>query len=334
LIRNWQRLKVWVNEEAQSVRIYRRVAETAVLHREGSEGLMQEPALSFALDWRDKSHPTPAWGERYHPDFETAMTYLEQSRIAREERLAAEEKHQQEQIERDKRELEQTKLFVAQQARAARRMRVLLFAMCVILLLSIATAAFAWTQRTSALQSREAADLARKNAEASAAAARRAEEDARAQALAAQASQYEAVKAQKVAADEKERAQEAAKLATEQRAAAEENLHVAQRATKEAEAATLRAQESAKQVAGALERGELIRSGLEAYRREDFVKARDSFEQLEEKLRALQPGANGTQNFTPAQAKQVTRDYGWTMSRLGATYHQLRGFDKAIEDYE
>jgi hypothetical protein len=52
LIRNWQRLKEWVNQEAQSVRVYRRVAETAVLHREGGEGLLQEPALSFALDWR------------------------------------------------------------------------------------------------------------------------------------------------------------------------------------------------------------------------------------------------------------------------------------------
>ena len=92
LIRNWQRLKDWVNEEAQSVRIYRRVAETAVLHREGSEGLMQDPALSFALDWREKSHPNAAWGERYHPEFETAMTYLDQSRNAREERIAAEEK--------------------------------------------------------------------------------------------------------------------------------------------------------------------------------------------------------------------------------------------------
>src|SRR6185369_2915588 len=77
-----------------------------------------------------------------------------------------------------------------------------------------------------------------------------------------------------------------------------------------------------------------IRSGLEAYRREDYAAARDSFERLEEKLRSLQPGASGTQNFTPAQAKQVVRDYGWTMSRLAATYHQLRDFEKAIEDYE
>jgi len=334
LIRNWQRLKDWVNQEGQSVRIYRRVAETAVLHREGSEGLMQEPALSFALDWRDKSHPTKAWGERYHPDFDTAMTYLEQSRIAREEQLAAAEKRRNEEIERDKRELEKTKRFVELQKRAARRMRVLLAALCVILLLAVATAAFAWTQRASALQSRESAELARRNAELSAEAARHAETYAQDQAVAATKSKEEAIEAQKLAADEKEKAQAAAKLATEQKAQAEENLQAAQVATAKANAATLEAQRSAQQVASALERGELIRSGLEAYRREDYEKARDSFEKLEEKLRGLQPGANGGHNFTPVQAKQVTRDYGWTMSRLGATYHQLREFEKAIDDYE
>jgi len=262
------------------------------------------------------------------------MTYLDNSRTADQQRIAAEEKRRQEEIERDKRELEQTKLFVAQQARAARRMRVLLFALCVILLLAVATAAFAWNQRASAIQSREAADLARRNAELSAEAAKKAEGFAREQAVAANESKEVAVKAQKVAANEKERAEAAAKLATEQKAAAEENLQAAQKATAEAKAATTRAQESAKQVASALERGELIRTGLEAYRREDFVKARDSFERLEEKLRALQPGATAAEHFTPEQAKQATRDYGWTMSRLGATYHQLREFDKAIKDYE
>ena len=124
------------------------------------------------------------------------MKYLEQSGIAREERIAAEEKKRQEEIERDKRELEQTKLFVAQQARAARRMRVLLAAMCVFLLLSIATAAFAWNQRASAFQSREAAELARKNAELSAEAARHAESYAQDQAVAAVNSKEEALEAQ------------------------------------------------------------------------------------------------------------------------------------------
>jgi tetratricopeptide (TPR) repeat protein len=334
LIRNWERLKEWVKEEGTSVRVYRRVAETAMLHREGSEGLLQEPGLSFALDWREKSHPTAAWGERYHPEFETAMTYLEQSRLAREEKIAAEEKRRNEEIERDKRELEKTKQFVEMQKRAARRMRVLIAALCVILLLAVATAGFAWTQRSSAIQSRVAAEYARRNAELSAEAAKKAEVYAREQADVANASKWDAEQAEQEAAFEKERAEASAKVANEQKITAENNLHAAQRATAEANAATIRAQESARQVASALERGELIRSGLEAYRREDYDRARDAFEKLEEKLRRLQPDANGTQNFTPEQAKQVVRDYGWTMSRLGATYHKLREYGKSIKDYE
>lgn len=334
LIRNWQRLKEWVNEEAQSVRIYRRVAETAVLHREGGEGLMQDPALSFALDWRDKSHPNAAWGERYHPGFETAMTYLEQSRIAHEERIAAEQKRREEEIERDKRELEQTKLFVAQQARAARRMRVLLVALCAILLLAFATAAFAWNQRAAAIQSREAAELDRRQAVLSAKAAREAESYAQDQAVRANNSRKEAEEAQHVAALEQQKAEAAAKVATEQKAAAERNLHAAQIAKAQAEKATFEAQENARHVADALERGELVRVGLESSRREDFNQAQEAFEKLEEKLRALQAGSADGRRFTAQQSKQFARDYGWTLSHLGDTYHKLREFDKAIEHYE
>src|SRR5215212_10270446 len=161
LIRNWERLKVWVNEEAQSARIYRRVAEAAVLHREGSEGLMQDPALAFALDWREKSHPNAAWGERYHPEFETAIKYLDDSRIAREERVAAEELRRNQEIERDKRELEQTKAFVAQQARSARRLRWLVVALGVILLFAIGTAVYAFNLRAVAEKSQRAAIVER-----------------------------------------------------------------------------------------------------------------------------------------------------------------------------
>lgn len=90
--RNWQRLKQWANEEAESVTIYRRVAEAAVLHREGREVLLQDPALQLALDWRETFRPNAAWGQRYHSEFETALEYLEQSRIAREQRIGIEEK--------------------------------------------------------------------------------------------------------------------------------------------------------------------------------------------------------------------------------------------------
>ncbi|HEV2763037.1 MAG TPA: hypothetical protein VGV38_08585, partial [Pyrinomonadaceae bacterium] len=92
LIRNWGRLKEWVADEAQSARVYRRVAEAAALHAEGREGLMQEPGLSFALDWRERSRPNAAWGRRYHPEFELAASYLDQSRDARDAAAAERER--------------------------------------------------------------------------------------------------------------------------------------------------------------------------------------------------------------------------------------------------
>ncbi|HEX6718813.1 MAG TPA: tetratricopeptide repeat protein [Pyrinomonadaceae bacterium] len=318
LIRNWQRLKEWVNEEAQSVRFYRRVAEAAMLHREGSEGLMQEPALSFVLDWREKSQPNAAWGQRYHPEFETAMAYLEQSHIANEKKIAEEK-------ERDRRELEQAKLFAAQQARAARRMRAMIFALCVILLLALATAAYAWSLRSVAVNERE-------NAFRSARLAEDANKRAQSEADLAHKSEQAAVAAREDATKEEHKAEDAAKVANEQKAIALTNLRAAQSATAEAKQATAQAQQNAQQLAEALERGQLLRVGLESSRREDFDLAQESFEKLEQKLKALQ--SNGTQKYTPQQLKQLKNDYGWTLSHLGDTYHKQLAFEKAIEHYE
>src|SRR6185369_4816314 len=146
--------------------------------------------------------------------------------------------------------------------------------------------------------------------------------EARAEAVNAQVSQYSAEKARKAAVALKEKADASAKVANEQKANAERNLQAAQAATQRANEATAAAQQSAQRLAGALERGELIRSGLEAYRREQYPLAQDAFEKLEEKLRTLRTQANSDQNFTAAQLRQFERDYGWTQSRLGDTYHK------------
>ncbi len=103
LIRNWLRLKDWVNEEAQSARIYRRLAEAAVLHREGSEGLLQDPGLQIALDWREKTQPNAAWARRYHSEFEESLRYLNDSRAARDAAVAERERQREEQIARERR---------------------------------------------------------------------------------------------------------------------------------------------------------------------------------------------------------------------------------------
>jgi tetratricopeptide (TPR) repeat protein/energy-coupling factor transporter ATP-binding protein EcfA2 len=95
LIRGWRRLRQWVDEEAESARVYRRLAETAELHAQGIAGLWHDPDLQHALVWRDKERPTPAWGHRYHPGFEPAMAFLQQSGVARDKERQQKEKHRQ-----------------------------------------------------------------------------------------------------------------------------------------------------------------------------------------------------------------------------------------------
>lgn len=90
LIRIWDRLKVWVEEEAQSARIYRRLADTATLHERGEAGLWRAPDLQIALAWRARNHPSEPWASRYHAGFVEAMVFLDKSHsAARRRRVVA-----------------------------------------------------------------------------------------------------------------------------------------------------------------------------------------------------------------------------------------------------
>ena len=99
LIRNWDRLKTWVDEESHSARIYRRLAETAMLHRAGEEALLMDPALQGALDWREKNKPNAVWARRYHPEFETAMSYLDASVAARDAETQERERRRRKEVD-------------------------------------------------------------------------------------------------------------------------------------------------------------------------------------------------------------------------------------------
>jgi energy-coupling factor transporter ATP-binding protein EcfA2 len=115
LMRVWERLIKWADEEAQSARTYRRVADTAELHAAGNANLWRDPELQLALNWRDKNQPNETWASRYHPGFARAMQFLTESSEARDAERA--ERAQQRQRDRDA-ELEKA----AAQARNARRM--------------------------------------------------------------------------------------------------------------------------------------------------------------------------------------------------------------------
>ncbi len=81
LMRVWERLRKWIDEEARSGDIYLRLANSARLKEEGQRGLLKNPELAIALRWKDVNNPSAKWAEGYKADFVQAMAYLEASRV-------------------------------------------------------------------------------------------------------------------------------------------------------------------------------------------------------------------------------------------------------------
>ena len=91
LMRVWERLKRWGDEEAQSARTYRRLAETAEMHSAGKADLLGDLSVEVALDWRERNQPNQAWAMQYRLAFEPVMRFLEESKVARDKRRKAAE---------------------------------------------------------------------------------------------------------------------------------------------------------------------------------------------------------------------------------------------------
>ena len=104
LMRIWNKLKVWVEEEWNAVQMYMRLSEAAEMYQVGSTGLWRPPDLQLALNWREKQNPTLAWAQRYNPAFERSMVYLETS----DKQFKAEEENK---VKLQKRQLRRSKIF-------------------------------------------------------------------------------------------------------------------------------------------------------------------------------------------------------------------------------
>lgn len=91
LIRQWAMLGQWVQAERESIKTYRRLAESARLHREKRSGLYRNPDLQVALDWQRAESPNAAWAADLGEDFDASMEFLRTSREARDDWLAENE---------------------------------------------------------------------------------------------------------------------------------------------------------------------------------------------------------------------------------------------------
>ncbi|MFN4082352.1 MAG: hypothetical protein ACK4K9_01850 [Bacteroidia bacterium] len=79
LMRVWQRLKTWVDEEAETADLYKRITESALLYQQGKTGLWRDPDLQLAVEWIEKQQPNKAWSQQYNSEFGTVMKFIEAS---------------------------------------------------------------------------------------------------------------------------------------------------------------------------------------------------------------------------------------------------------------
>lgn len=104
LMRIWNKLKIWVEEEWNAVQMYLRLSEAAEMYQLGKTGLWRPPDLQLALNWREKQKPTLDWAKRYNPAFERSMVYLQTS----DKEFKAEEENK---VKLQKRQLRRSKIF-------------------------------------------------------------------------------------------------------------------------------------------------------------------------------------------------------------------------------
>lgn len=100
MMRIWNRLSGWVEEEYESAGMYKRISEAAAMYQIGKTGLWRPPDLQLALNWQKKQKPTRTWAQRYDIAFERALVFLDTSRITYEAELKNQEMLQRRRLRR------------------------------------------------------------------------------------------------------------------------------------------------------------------------------------------------------------------------------------------
>jgi WD40 repeat protein/energy-coupling factor transporter ATP-binding protein EcfA2 len=213
LMRIWDRLSAWADEEARAGQLYLSVAKAAQRHEEGAAALWRDPELQFALTWRGNEEPTQQWASRYDPSFERAMAFLDASKEERDLEVR-------ERDERRRRALKQA------------RMLVVIFSIASLALLALG--AYAFVQKARAVRLAQAADEQRQTAVKAQREAERRRVEADVERQRAEAEKARALFEQGRAEKESGRAQERTVFAESQRQIAEQQRVKAETNEKEA----------------------------------------------------------------------------------------------------
>jgi len=102
IMRVWERLMDWVDEENQSAEVYLRLCEAANLYESGKGSLWRDPELQLAWKWKEENNPNATWASRYNDYFDKAILFLEHSKKQSELQLLHKELMQKRRLKRAK----------------------------------------------------------------------------------------------------------------------------------------------------------------------------------------------------------------------------------------
>lgn len=207
LMRVWDRLRKWVDEEAESVKMYTRVCESAAMYESGKAGLWRDPELQVAIDWRNRENPDAHWASQYNELYPEAMSFLDNSLEDKNKQIAL----------------------------AARRRKIMAVLVSVFLLVVSGLALWANRERNNAEREKDRADLQKKIALENEFLARRKSQEADSNRQLALLESVNAINAKKDADEKRIEALKEKQNALNSARIAEENAKIAKDNAEEAE---------------------------------------------------------------------------------------------------
>lgn len=103
VLKRWERLITWIEDEETAAQTYLRLCDAATLYEAGKGGLLRDPELQVAWKWKEEQQPTVIWATRYNDLFDKAVLFLEYSKTQFEKELVFKEKMQKQRLLRAKR---------------------------------------------------------------------------------------------------------------------------------------------------------------------------------------------------------------------------------------
>ena len=79
LLRHWERVQTWLEQEAEAKHTFLHLAEIAHLWENAQADVLSPPELDGALQWEARQKPNTAWARRYEGDLPLSLRFLHAS---------------------------------------------------------------------------------------------------------------------------------------------------------------------------------------------------------------------------------------------------------------